>query len=74
MKNKITNEDLLEAMNAFAENVDIRFEAIDSRLNKVESQMVTKDYLDRKLWGLQGDIVEMISRAIKKHELKMHAA
>ena len=87
MSEEITNKDLLEAINAFSckidqrfEGIDQRFEGIDQRFEGIEreiswikSQMVTKDYLDRKLWGVKEELVELIDKAIRRHELKMHA-
>lgn len=48
--------------------------SINTRLTRVESEMVTKDYLDRKLWDLQGDMVAMTRREIARHEERFHAA
>lgn len=58
--------EILEAIHAFAEVVGRRFESIDSRLTKVESQMVTKDYLDKKLGVLKGDLVTLTGKVDTK--------
>lgn len=69
---------MLGAMHAFAEATDQRFDRLETRMDerfiKVESQMVTKDYLDEKLWDLRGDMVAMMNRGIEKHEHRLHAA
>jgi hypothetical protein len=71
MKLKPTISDVLEAISTFAENVDERFNKIDERfdriegrvsvdegkLARIESQMVTKSYLDDKLADLKGDLI-----------------
>ncbi|MEK7103317.1 MAG: hypothetical protein AAB870_03145 [Patescibacteria group bacterium] len=64
-----TNQDILEAINAYAAATDQRFDGIDQRLDKmdtrltkVESQMVTKEYLDDKLADLRGDILTVIRK------------
>ena len=67
MEKEVTNNEILEAMNEFANNVDKRFDGIDGRLDgidkrliKVEATMVDKDYLDSKLADLRGDIVVIV--------------
>jgi hypothetical protein len=67
MEREITHEEILEAINVFASNienrfsvVDQRFEGIETHFNRIESTMatmVTKDYLDEKLSDLRGDLV-----------------
>lgn len=47
-------QDVLEAISDFSGSVDQRFESMDARMNRMESQMVTKDYLDEKLADLRG--------------------
>jgi hypothetical protein len=54
--NDVSNQEILEAMQTFAESVDKRFDRIDQRfenvegrLGKVEAEMVTKDYLATEL-------------------------
>jgi len=46
---QVTQQDTLEALHEFSTHVDDRFERVETRLNRVEATMVTKDYLDRKL-------------------------
>lgn len=67
-------EEVLGAMHAFAEATDKRFTVIELEMGRINSQMVTKDYLDRKLWDLQGDMVAMTRREIERHEMRFHAA
>ncbi len=68
-------EELLSAINLFAENVDERFDLVDqrfqqmdSRLNKVEATMVTKEYLDTKLADLRGDLILLARKSNRKFE------
>ena len=61
------------------EGVDKKFEGINTRLNYIESQMVTKSYLDDKMADLEGGFVvklrkedEKVNRIIdllKKHKV-----
>ena len=41
---------------------DQRFESLETRLDRVESQMVTKEYLDDKLADLRGDLLGVDKR------------
>ena len=80
--NKITNEDILTAINAFStevdkrfqsvdkrfEGIDKRFEGIDKRFNRIEATMVTKDYLDEKLGNLRGDFMVLLRKGNAKLE------
>jgi len=59
-------QNLLETIGAFAENVDERFDRSDQRVGRVESQMVTKNYLDDKLGDLKGDMVSLVRKEDKK--------
>jgi hypothetical protein len=66
-------EEILDAIGTFAEQVDQRFDAVDKRLDtmdgrigKVESQMVTKSYLDDKLADLKGDMVLILRKEDQK--------
>ena len=59
-----TKQEILNAINTFAgdmegrfEKIDKRFKKIDRRFDKIEGQMVTKDYLDEKLANLRSDLV-----------------
>ncbi len=57
-------EEILEAIATFSGQIDQKFDKIDQRLGRVESDigsikatMVTKDYLDDKLADLRGDLI-----------------
>ncbi len=65
MEDAVKNE-ILEAINDFSTHVDDRFDGVESRLNKVESTMVTKDYLDEKLSDLRGDLVVLVRKEDRK--------
>lgn len=52
-----SNDERFESMDKRFESMDKRFDAMDKRLTRVESLMVTKDYLDDKLADLKGDLV-----------------
>ncbi len=80
MDKEINNNEILEAINKFSTEVDKKFTKIDERfdgvdekfngINKklgwVESNMVTKDYLDEKLADLRGDLVVLIRKEDNK--------
>ena len=60
-----TTRDVLNAVNSFATHTEQRFSGIEGRLGHIESQMgtmVTKDYLDEKLFDLRGDIITVIRK------------
>lgn len=68
-----TNSDILEAINQFATHVEERFNGVEKRLDRVESDMVyvksvmvTKDYLDDKLADLTSDLGMLIRKEDKK--------
>ena len=56
--NQVVNE-LVETINDYATNTD-------RRLDKIEATMVTRDYLDRKMADMKGDLVAMIRDEDKK--------
>lgn len=69
----ITHDDILTAINKFADNVEGKFEKIDERfeglegeVTKIRATMVTKDYLDDKLSDLRGDLVVLTRKEDKK--------
>ena len=49
-------------MYGFKEEMFVFKDKTEGRLTKIEALMVTKDYLDRKLFELRGDLVMMIRR------------
>ena len=62
MAKESTIYEVLSAVNEFATNVEGRFNKIDKRLTKIESTMVTKEYLDEKLSDLRGDLTILIRK------------
>jgi len=56
---EIVNNGFVEMDKRF-EGQDKRFITIENRLNKIESQMVTKEYIDDKLADLKGDLVAKV--------------
>lgn len=57
-----TKQELLEVKN----DLGGRLDNVEKRLTKVESQMVTKDYLDDKMADLRGDLVVMMRKEDNK--------
>ena len=71
-----TNYDILEAINSFATNTEQRFQKLETRFDTLETRfdkletkviamkatMVTKDYLDEKLAGVQGHLISVIRK------------
>lgn len=77
MSDQPTNQEILEAVNSFSSDVDNQFKEMRSdvdnqfremrsEINSIKSQMVTKDYLDDKLYDLKGDMVAMTRKEDKK--------
>lgn len=62
-------QDLVETINDFSTHVDKRFDALEGRVTKIESTMVTKDYLDEKMADLRGDLTVLI----RKEDTKVKA-
>lgn len=76
-----TNQEILEAINEFATNTEQRFNKIEGEIKGIKGEigsikgeiggikatMVTKDYLDSKLFDLRGDIISVI----RKEDIKM---
>ena len=56
---------LIEAVQEFSSDTDARFRLMDSRLTRVESRMVTKDYLDAKLASLKSDLRQDTAKQIE---------
>lgn len=61
--------EILEAIHAFAEQVDQRFGRLEAEVSSVKSQMATKDYIDRRIGELRGDLVLMT----RKEDVKLSA-
>lgn len=76
MPKEITNEEILEAINDFAnhtekrfDKLEVRFDNLETEVNTIKSTMVTKSYLDDKLADLRGDLVIML----RKEDVKVKA-
>lgn len=62
-----TTKEILEAINAFSAETDKQFAQIKGEIGGIKATMVTKDYLDSKLFDLRGDIISVI----RKEDVKM---
>lgn len=62
-----TTKEILEAINAFSSEVDKQFAQVKGEISGIKATMVTKDYLDSKLFDLRGDIISVI----RKEDAKM---
>jgi hypothetical protein len=69
MTKEPTNQDILDVLQAFAGSVDSRFEEINKRFEKIETTMVTKEYLDDKLFEVRGEIANLGRRHDRKLEI-----
>lgn len=56
-------------INRLQETTEKRFDGLESRVTKIEANMVTKDYLDDKLADLKGDLIVLI----RKEDTKLAA-
>jgi hypothetical protein len=63
---KENTQQILEAIGVFSNNVEVKFGKIESRLTKIEVNMVTCDDLDEKLSDLKGDLAVLIRKEDKK--------
>ncbi len=62
-----------EAIQVFSDATDEQFRSVDEqfgsfnlRIMRLESQMVTKDYLDEKMGGLRGDMIQRMRTGLPK--------
>ena len=62
MPKETTNEEILQAINGFADHTEKRFDKIETEVTQIKVQMVTKDYLDDKLADLRGDLVVLMRK------------
>lgn len=69
-----SNQEILEAINEFATNTEQRFNKLEGEISGIKGEigsikagMVTKNYLDSKLFDLRGDIISVI----RKEDAKM---
>lgn len=77
--NEENMQEVLDAINTFASHVEKRFQAIEARLTAIEQRLdsleqrvsvieatiVTKDYLDEKLFDVRADF-RMIGRRVSR--------
>lgn len=75
-QNKVTTEEILEAINSFANHTEQRFQKLEGDVaglkgdvGMIKSNMVTKDYLNDKLADLRGDLVVLL----RKEDYKLEA-
>jgi hypothetical protein len=61
------NGEILEAIQAFSEQVDTRFSRLETDVTRIKATMVTKDYLDEKLAVHYSDLVLRMQKEDKKH-------
>lgn len=61
-----TIDDVLEAVNTLSSHVEERFDGVEQRITSIEATMVTKNYLDDKLYDLRGDLVVLMRKEDKK--------
>src|SRR3990167_7395619 len=52
----------IDKMDGRLDTMDGRLDTMDGRLMRVESQMVTKEYLDDKLADLKGDVLVVLRK------------
>jgi hypothetical protein len=58
-----------EQIDASFEQIDSRFVQIDKRFDRIEATMVTKEYLDDKLFEVRGEIVNLGRKQDRKMEI-----
>jgi hypothetical protein len=66
MTKKVTANEILEAINTFADKTEERFDNLESDVEHIKTEMVTKDYLDDKIADLKGHLVSAINREDNK--------
>ena len=62
----ITTDQLAGMIKEQFEEVGKKFEEVNGRLGKIESNMLTKDYLDERLADLRGDLVVLTRKEDNK--------
>ncbi len=75
MDKEPTNYEILEAVNKFATHTEEQFQEIKSEIGGMKSEiggmkalMVTKDYLDEKIFTMRGDIIAVIKQEDVKYQ------
>mgnify|MGYP001611056899 CR=1 FL=1 len=59
-------DELAVIVNGSFDEVDKRFDEVNGRLGKIESNLLTKDYLDERLADLRGDLVVLTRKEDNK--------
>ncbi|MFH1662192.1 MAG: hypothetical protein ABIA02_03800 [Candidatus Falkowbacteria bacterium] len=66
---KEDHQDMLEVINEFSTNMDNKISELKSEnnsmksdINSMKSQMLTKDYLDEKLYDFRGDLIVILRK------------
>ncbi|MDP2656764.1 MAG: hypothetical protein Q8P11_04335 [bacterium] len=54
--------EILEAISGYADNIEVRLLALEKGQTRIESLMVTKDYLDDKMADLRGDLLTVLRK------------
>ena len=67
LNKELATKEILEAINTFSSEVDKQFAQVKGEINNIKATMLTKDYLDSKLFDLRGDIISVI----RKEDAKM---
>lgn len=63
---RLIEDNVLPAIEATRQELNERIDGVEERIGGVESRMVTKEYLDDKLFDLKGDIITGIRKEDKK--------
>lgn len=66
MHNEPTIGEVLEAVNTLSTHMDERLSRLEGDVTQVKATMVTKNYLDDKLYDLRGDLVVLMRKEDKK--------
>lgn len=61
-----TLHDVLSAVNQLSLYLEKRMDRLEERVSLIEGTMVTKDYLDKRLSILRGNIMEVLYKLDKK--------
>lgn len=63
---------VVHTVNIFAQNTEDRFQSIENELTGMKNRMVTKEYLDEKLYDLRGDLIQMTRKEDVKLRTLVH--
>ena len=59
-------QEVVESVVEFSTHVDVRFDRLEGRVTTIETTMVTKNYLDEKIFQLRGDLVALARKGNTK--------